>query len=120
MAGSREPVRRHLSRHHLGRQVGAIAVQPRQKVALRIPLFRFVSPVLLGAAGALLSFLNFHLAPQTTTAGGGRGNAGVFYCILFIAGGAHRPSSTSALGAYSRMARLKSPAGAGSQLDSLS
>lgn len=33
---------------------------------------------LLGAAGALLPFTNFDLAPQTTTSGGGGGSAGVF------------------------------------------
>lgn len=33
---------------------------------------------LLGAAGALLPFTNFDLAPQTTPSGGGGGNAGVF------------------------------------------
>jgi long-chain fatty acid transport protein len=33
---------------------------------------------LLGAAGALLPFTNFDLAPETTTFGGGGGNAGVF------------------------------------------
>jgi len=33
---------------------------------------------LLGAAGALLAFSNFDVAPQTTTKGGGGGNAGVF------------------------------------------
>jgi long-chain fatty acid transport protein len=33
---------------------------------------------LLGAAGALLPFMNVDLAPQTTTSGGGGGNAGVF------------------------------------------
>ena len=33
---------------------------------------------LLGAAGALLPFTNFDLAPQTRTSGGGGGNAGVF------------------------------------------
>ncbi len=33
---------------------------------------------LLGAAGALLPFTNFNLAPETTTSGGGGGNAGVF------------------------------------------
>lgn len=33
---------------------------------------------LLGAAGALLPFTNFDLAPQTATSGGGGGNGGVF------------------------------------------
>src|SRR5579864_3618016 len=33
---------------------------------------------LLGAAGALLPFTNFDLAPQTTTKGTSGGNAGVF------------------------------------------
>ncbi|HTY54124.1 MAG TPA: outer membrane protein transport protein [Candidatus Binataceae bacterium] len=33
---------------------------------------------LLGAAGALLPFTNFDVAPQTTPKGGGGGNAGVF------------------------------------------
>ena len=36
------------------------------------------------------------------------------------AGGTQRPSSTSPLGEYTRMVRLKSPAGAGSQFDSFS
>jgi len=40
--------------------------------------------------------------------------------LLLIEGGTHRPSITSALGAYSRIVRLKSPIGAGSQLDSIS
>ena len=33
---------------------------------------------LLGAAGAMLPSTNFDIAPQTTTPGGGGGNAGVF------------------------------------------
>jgi long-chain fatty acid transport protein len=36
---------------------------------------------LLGAAGALLPFTNFDLAPQTTTKGTSGGNAGVFMPI---------------------------------------
>jgi long-chain fatty acid transport protein len=36
---------------------------------------------LLGAAGALLPFTNFDLAPETTTSGGGGGNSGVFFPI---------------------------------------
>ena len=36
---------------------------------------------LLGAAGALLPSTNFDIAPQTTTPGGGGGNAGVFLPI---------------------------------------
>lgn len=36
---------------------------------------------LLGAAGALLPFSNFDLAPQTTTSGGGGANSGVFIPI---------------------------------------
>ena len=38
--------------------------------------------------------------------------------LLLIPGGTHRPSMTSTLGAYRRIARLKSPVGAGSQFDS--
>ena len=36
---------------------------------------------LLGAAGALLPFTNFDVAPETTTSGGGGANAGVFFPI---------------------------------------
>jgi long-chain fatty acid transport protein len=36
---------------------------------------------LLGAAGALLPFINFDVASQTTTSGGGGANAGVFFPI---------------------------------------
>src|SRR5277367_176176 len=39
---------------------------------------------------------------------------------FLTAGGTHRPSTTSAFGAYNRMQRLKSPAGAGNQFDSFS
>src|ERR1700733_8536753 len=36
---------------------------------------------LLGAAGALLPFTNFDVAPETTTSGDGGANAGVFFPI---------------------------------------
>src|SRR5258707_7889695 len=36
---------------------------------------------LLGASGAMLPSTNFDIAPQTTTPGGGGGNAGVFLPI---------------------------------------
>ena len=39
------------------------------------------SQQLLGASGAFLPSTNFDVAPQTTTPGGGGGNAGVFFPI---------------------------------------
>ena len=81
---------------------------------------RYFTQSVVEAIHCTLHFFFGHMAHHLTgspvwTAGTER----VYYTLL-IGGGVHRPSSTSALGAYSRIIMVKSPVGAGSQLDSLS